>query len=246
MSSQLNKGFWIAIDGPDGTGKTTACLIAEKYLAKRFGKENVIYATTLGSGMIGKAIRKRFLDNTLEKLSRDSQTVSLVTAYVETFNDVIKPALEEGKIIISDRWLYSLYVYQVKLEESKLGNYILRSKDFLSDVFQNRFPDLNIFTETSLEEAERRINSRSKNNDRLDKESLLYKKKIHKAFSTISSVFSLMGENNEYKNLPISFNCEVSLEKLKENLEELISKHLVFKTQELCKDFSNDIKRKNV
>ncbi len=101
------KGKFIVLEGPDGSGTTTQSkLLAEKF--RSMGKEVILTAEPTDSA-IGKFIREQLKLKTIPSAS----ALQLLfcadrAAHIET---VIKPALEAGKIVISDRYVISTLVY---------------------------------------------------------------------------------------------------------------------------------------
>ncbi len=101
------KGKFIVLEGPDGSGTTTqSALLAERL--KKEGYEVVLTAEPTGSP-IGKFIREQLKLKTIPSAS----ALQLLfcadrAAHIET---TIKPALDAGKIVISDRYVISTLVY---------------------------------------------------------------------------------------------------------------------------------------
>ncbi len=101
------KGFFIALEGIDGSGKSTQARLLAKKLAEK-GYE--IYETSEPTdGIVGQLIR-RILKKDIE-LSPEALSLLFVADRIEHAKD-IKSALEEGKIVVSDRYLLSTLAYQ--------------------------------------------------------------------------------------------------------------------------------------
>jgi len=103
------KGFFICIEGLDGCGKTTqAKLLVRKLCEKGF---DAFYTAEPTRGKIGKFIKKYYLHG--EK--RGSVIVEALLFAADRFEHVEKeivPALNEGKLVVSDRYIYSSLAYQ--------------------------------------------------------------------------------------------------------------------------------------
>lgn len=103
------KGLFICVEGLDASGKTTHARRLMRELRQR--GFNAIYTTEPTSGEIGNFIRRHVLQ-------RERRVPSVVEALlfavdrVEHVKGKIKPALEEGKIVVSDRYVYSSLAYQ--------------------------------------------------------------------------------------------------------------------------------------
>jgi len=103
------KGFFVCIEGLDGCGKTTQAKLLVGKL-KRMGFD-AIYTAEPSSGKIGQFIKKYCLHG--EK--RVSVVVEALLFAADRFEHVmneITPALNNGKIVISDRYVYSSLAYQ--------------------------------------------------------------------------------------------------------------------------------------
>jgi len=103
------KGIFICIEGLDGSGKTThAYRIVRNLQEKGF---DAIYTTEPSQGEFGKFIRKSVLQGK-KRLPRVVEALLFAVDRVDHLEKDVKPALEEGKIVISDRCVYSSLAYQ--------------------------------------------------------------------------------------------------------------------------------------
>ena len=103
-----NKGFFICIEGPDGSGKSTQA----KLLAEQLRKNNNVLLTVEPShGKIGAFIRESYLYGE-KRLSSAVEALLFAADRADHVQNEILPALEKGAIVISDRYLYSSLAYQ--------------------------------------------------------------------------------------------------------------------------------------
>jgi dTMP kinase len=103
------KGFFICVEGLDGCGKTTQTRLLIRKLRKMGC--NAVSTAEPSRGKIGKFIRKYCLHS--EK--RVSTVVEALLFAADRFEHVereVIPALDEGKIVVSDRYVYSSLAYQ--------------------------------------------------------------------------------------------------------------------------------------
>jgi dTMP kinase len=102
------KGFFICIEGLDGCGKTTqANLLVERLK----NSHNAVYTAEPSRGEIGRFIREHYLD--VER--RGSGIVEALLFAADRFEHVeteVEPALAEGRLVVSDRYVYSSLAYQ--------------------------------------------------------------------------------------------------------------------------------------
>ena len=103
------KGLFICIEGLDGSGKTThAHRIVRNLQKKGF---DAVYTTEPSRGELGKFIRTSVLQGK-KRVPRVVEALLFAVDRVEHLEKMVKPALEEGKIVISDRCMYSSFAYQ--------------------------------------------------------------------------------------------------------------------------------------
>jgi dTMP kinase len=104
----MKKGSFIVIEGLDGSGKTTQ---AKLLVSKLRQNHHAIYTAEPSEGQIGKFIRKSILYG--ETRPPTSVEALLFAAdRIEHVRNEINPALEEGALVVSDRYLYSSLAYQ--------------------------------------------------------------------------------------------------------------------------------------
>jgi len=104
----IKKGIFLVIEGLDGSGKTTqATLIAEK-LSKNY---NVLLTAEPSRGKIGTFIRDRCLYEQA-RLPTETEALLFAADRIEHMQTELKPALEDGKLVICDRYVYSSLAYQ--------------------------------------------------------------------------------------------------------------------------------------
>jgi dTMP kinase len=102
------KGAFICIEGLDGCGKTTQA----KLLAKKLRKShNAVYTTEPSAGKIGTYIRNSYLYGE-KRLSSVIEALLFAADRIEHVENEVLPALKQGKLVISDRYVYSSLAYQ--------------------------------------------------------------------------------------------------------------------------------------
>ncbi|MGP3976844.1 dTMP kinase [Streptomyces sp. 8N114] len=103
-------GFFLVLEGGDGAGKTTQVeALAEWIRAK--GHE-VVVTKEPGSTPVGKRLRSILLDVSSAGLSHRAEALLYAADRAEHIDTVVRPALERGAVVISDRYIDSSVAYQ--------------------------------------------------------------------------------------------------------------------------------------
>ncbi len=104
------KGLFIVMEGPDGSGKTTQINLLKQYLEES-GYECLITREP-GGTVIGEEVRQLILNPEYKEMSPVTEMLLYAASRAQLVHEVIGPALEAGKIVISDRFVDSSIVYQ--------------------------------------------------------------------------------------------------------------------------------------
>jgi len=102
------KGAFIVVEGLDGSGKTTQPNLLAAKLQK---SHNAIYTDEPSKGKIGKFIRNRILYGETRPPTA-VEALLFAADRIEHIQNEVSPALEEGKLVVSDRYLFSSLAYQ--------------------------------------------------------------------------------------------------------------------------------------
>ncbi|WP_416748326.1 dTMP kinase [Anaerobutyricum hallii] len=100
----------MVMEGPDGSGKTTQINLLKEYLEEA-GYECLITREP-GGTVIGEEVRQLILNPEHKEMSPVTEMLLYAASRAQLVHEVIGPALEEGKIVISDRFVDSSIVYQ--------------------------------------------------------------------------------------------------------------------------------------
>jgi dTMP kinase len=101
-------GVFICIEGLDGSGKSTQAKLLTKKLCKTGYK--AIFTAEPSKGKIGYFIRRRLFEQ--KRLPTTAEALLFAADRIEHVQNTVIPALKEGKIVISDRYVYSSLAYQ--------------------------------------------------------------------------------------------------------------------------------------
>ncbi len=103
-------GLFFSIDGGDGVGKSTQSELFCQWLRQQ-GRD-VIACRDPGSTRLGEAVRELLLNRHDLEIHRRSEMLLYMAARAQLVEEVIRPALKQGKIVVSDRFLLANVVYQ--------------------------------------------------------------------------------------------------------------------------------------
>ncbi len=209
------KGKFIVIEGIDGSGKTTQINQLSKWLiSNKIIPENnkLVITREPGGTKLGKSIRALLLDDSIEK-SPDSITELLLYAAdrAQHVNEIIRPSLNKGDWVISDRFCGSTLAYQGYGRKLDL-NLI---KDLETIATQGIYPDITFLLDIPVEESiKRRVNIKD---DRIEKEGSEF-------LSNVSLGFKALSEDNKWKKISAVNSKEKIISEIQFEIKKLITK----------------------
>lgn len=102
--------MFFSIDGGDGTGKSTQVELFCRWLRQQ-GHE-VVACRDPGSTSLGEAVRRLLLDRHDLEIDRRSEMLLYMAARAQMVEELIRPALGQGKLVVADRYLLANVAYQ--------------------------------------------------------------------------------------------------------------------------------------
>lgn len=106
----MDRGIFITMEGPDGSGKSTQIDLLKEYLES--AGYDVLITREPGGNRISEAIREIILNSEYTEMSPVTEMMLYASARAQLIAEVIGPAIESGKAVISDRFVDSSLVYQ--------------------------------------------------------------------------------------------------------------------------------------
>ncbi|SYV98304.1 thymidylate kinase [Oenococcus oeni] len=174
----MKKGFFITIEGPDGAGKTSLLDNLMPALRDIFG-DNLIETREPGGVRISEAIRKIVLGLKYPEMNRRTEALLFAAARAQHMVEKIEPALADGKIVLSDRFVDSSIAYQGGGRELGIET-VSEINNFATNGLQ---PNLTLLLDLPSEVGIARImKHRSDEVNRLDKDRLVFHKKVRQTY----------------------------------------------------------------
>ena len=177
------KGFFITFEGIDGSGKSTQIKNLAKYLEDH--GFDIIITREPGGSVGGEEIRNLLLQGEVDRWSAETEILLFTAARRDHLERVILPALQDGKIVICDRFTDSTRMYQ-GMRGPKLRVLV----DNLTEEVINCDPDLTIIIDIDPEISLRRAKSRETAEERFEDFGVDLQKKMRKGFIDLSKEFN--------------------------------------------------------
>lgn len=166
-------GKFIALDGPDGCGKSTQVRLLVDWLAKQ-GVDVVSYREP-GATAIGEKIRQILLNPEHIAMTTAAEVMLYMAARVQLWNEKIAPDLKAGKCVVVDRWLSSTCAYQGNAGGFGIDKVI----KIAADCLERPWPDLTVVLDVDLKTAATRL---KKDLDRMEQKGEDYHQKVRQGF----------------------------------------------------------------
>ena len=171
-------GKMIVIEGIEGAGKSTAIEWVKACLSSKGIK--FICTREPGGTKLGETLRNLLKGSSAELIEPETELLLMYASRVQLFHRVIKPALNEGIWVISDRFELSSFAYQGvgrnlgKAALATMSNFCLKG-------FK---PDLTLYMDVPYEISQQRLQQRGIAKDRIEQESAAFFNTIREAYCT--------------------------------------------------------------
>ena len=171
-----SKGTFIAFEGGEGTGKSTQSKLLKKWLEDR--GEVVVLSREPGGTDLGQGLRKILLGHETGEISPRAEALLYAADRAHHVFSVIRPALANGEVVISDRYFDSSIAYQGAGRVLSPGE-VARISRWATE---SLFPTLTIVIDLPAETGIGRL----KNRDRLEAEPLAFHERVRQEFLQIA------------------------------------------------------------
>lgn len=200
------KGIFVTFEGPDGCGKTTIASLLYEELKKL--NKKVLRTREPGGTEISEKIRNIILDPQNTKMDYRTEALLYAASRAQHVHEKIIPALEEGYIILCERFVLSSIAYQGY--GRGLGKGVETINDFATGGLK---PDLVFLFKVNSEKT--LLRKLADGGDRLEREDISFHKKVQRAYEDLS-------KNKDFQIIDASRSIEEVFYECLEKLLELI------------------------
>jgi dTMP kinase len=176
----MSKGYFITLEGIDGSGKSTQAHLLVEYLKSL--NYPVILTREPGGTPLAEEIRRVILTPSREPLEPLAEILLYAASRAQHVGQLIKPALDAGKIVISERFIDSSLAYQ----GYALG-WNLKLIEEINKIAANELqPDLTVLLDVNTERSLNRVSNRSDANktkvDRIESRGFSFQEKVRQGY----------------------------------------------------------------
>ena len=174
------RGIFITMEGPDGAGKTTQIERLKEYLTEK--GYDVLLTREPGGTVISEAIRGLLLDPEHKEMKPSTELLLYAAARAQLVGEVIGPAVEAGKAVISDRFVDSSVVYQGIARGLGVETVYAVNRPAIGEYM----PDVTFLLDLPAEVGIARKKNQAEL-DRMDQESIDFHKKVAEGYRTLAA-----------------------------------------------------------
>ncbi|MEX2583590.1 MAG: dTMP kinase [Gemmatimonadota bacterium] len=174
-------GLFLAFEGVEGSGKSTQASLLTDEL-RRLGHA-VVHAREPGSTPLGERIRSLVLDESGLGIPPRSELFLMLAARAAFVEQVVRPALGDGGVVIADRFELSTLAYQ-GAGRGLPSDQIAACNRFATEGLS---PDATVLLELSPDEGLRRQIAASKRPDRMESETRAFHERVARGYTDLAT-----------------------------------------------------------
>lgn len=178
----MNLRNFITFEGGECSGKTSIIEAVKKVLDEK----GIEYICTREPGgiKIAEQIRSVILDVNNTEMTKECETLLYAAARMQHLSQRVIPALNEGKVVLCDRFLDSSLAYQGYARGIGMES-VLKANSFALDYL----PELTIFIDVTPDVALKRLSQRHEKQDRLDLEEMDFHKRVYEGYHEVLKMY---------------------------------------------------------
>ena len=177
------KSLFVTFEGVEGSGKTTQINMLHAHLLRK--KVDVVATQEPGGTRIGEEIRRILLNPAYKEMHPMTETILYAADRSQHFYEVIKPALDAGKVVICDRYIDSTLAYQGVARRIGMEG-VQNLNEWITD---NLYPDITFLLDIPWRVGLKRLQDRKKGLDRMEGEAQAFHEQVQEAYKTLAKFF---------------------------------------------------------
>lgn len=207
------QGIFITFEGIDGSGKDTQAKLLAKYFKNK--GYSVIRTREPGGTSIGEKIRKILLSPKIGRVDQRAEVLLFAASRAQIVSNIIKPALEKGKIVISNRYVDSSYAYQGIARKMGL-DWVIEINKWAT---QGLLPDITFFLDIPEELGLKRVDKSRSIRDKIEKDGEIFQKKVREGYYKLAKLFP-----ERYRIIDANRNEDLIQKDIKKEVDKFIRK----------------------
>ena len=178
------RSLFITFESVEGSGKTTQMNMLHAHLLRM--NVDVVATQEPGGTRLGEEIRRILLNPAFREMHPMTETVLYAADRAQHIYEVIKPALDQGKMVICDRFIDSSLAYQGVARRVGMEG-VQNLNEWITD---DLYPDLTFLLEIPFRIGLKRLAKRKKSVDRMEGEPESFHEQVQEAYKTLAKFFS--------------------------------------------------------
>jgi dTMP kinase len=174
---------FISLDGGEGVGKSTQMQLLAEGLPRLFPEREFVFTREPGGTPLGEKIRSLIF----QAENADGLTMFglFAASRADHVRRVIRPALEAGKVVITDRFAAASWAYQMYAQENPIPGKLFDAHLESLGIF----PDLTIILDMEPDESQARVNARKGESTHFDTRSLSFHQKLRFGYEQFARTY---------------------------------------------------------
>lgn len=208
----MQSGLFITLEGIEGVGKTTALQFLQNYIQKQCARQ-VVTTREPGGTPMAEAIREVLLGHFEETMYPQTELLLMFASRVQHIEHFIRPHLQAGDVVVSDRFVDAGYAYQGggrQVDQSMIH----QLENFCQ---QGLTPDLTLLLDTPVDIGLARAKARQGPYDRIEEET-------YEFFTNVRQVY--LDRAQLYPQRYVIIDATASLDHVQKQLHQAIDKIL--------------------
>ncbi len=213
----MMKGQLITFEGIEGSGKSSQMASLAEHLEQKGW--NILRTREPGGTKLGERIRELLLDTGHPDITAKTELLLYLASRAQHFQEVILPALQQGKVVLCDRFSEATLAYQGYGRGLDLN----KIKTLLKFVTEGRKPDLTLLLDLEARKGLMRINNRT-SKDRLEQERIEFYEKVRQGYLKLAKM-----SPRQIVVIDASRSYEKVSAQIRETVEAFLKKNVISK-----------------